>query len=439
MLQELVAGATEWSASLLLRRNGEVAAIAAVEYTYDAEEYVWPHARERKELRRSHAALPAAHLQLFRALLRGYIGVCNVNYKLRRRAREAAPEAAPEAVPDAVLAAAVAAGEAATGARSSQHGCDTGGVGGAGEAEAGEAGEVEAEAGAVGIGEIAILEVNTRVGGDLAADVSRPIARAFFEALDRLGEEEGDEEEGNEEAEEAEEAEGGEGGEEEEGAAAGLAAMELSVAAAEAEAAPCEAAPVCLDPVYLGPVRDESPRYATPRDAPNWLRPEAAAAPLDFLLRGADSPALQLFLPPPPAAAAAAAAADADTGSAAPVDAASFPMPTPTTRALLPVVLVLPGGGYRHLAPREGAPAARWLAASLGVVAAVPRYRRTPHPHMCPLPRSRSHPCSSHLPLPLPGATLPAAAAPRLAGAARGRGGGAGSAAVRGGVGALGD
>eukprot|EP00964_Phaeocystis_antarctica_P084445 scaffold53172_cov57-Phaeocystis_antarctica.AAC.1 len=58
-------GATEWSASLLLRRDGEVAAIAAVEYTYDAEEYVWPHARERKELRRSHATLPAARLQLF--------------------------------------------------------------------------------------------------------------------------------------------------------------------------------------------------------------------------------------------------------------------------------------------------------------------------------------------------------------------------------------
>ena len=44
-------------------------------------------------MRRSHAALPAAHLQLFRALLCGYVGVCNVNYKLRRRARTAAPEA----------------------------------------------------------------------------------------------------------------------------------------------------------------------------------------------------------------------------------------------------------------------------------------------------------------------------------------------------------
>jgi hypothetical protein len=157
--------------------------------------------------------------------------------------------------------------------------------------------------------------------------------------------------------------------------------MELSVAAAEAKAAPYEAAPVYLDPVYLGPVRDESPRYATPREAPNWLRPDAAAAPLDFLLRDTDSPALQLFLPPPPAAAADADAdadADAEAGTAAPADAASLQTPTPTARALLPVVLVLPGGGYRHLAPREGAPAARWLATSLGVVAAVLRYR--PHP-----------------------------------------------------------
>ena len=46
---------------------------------------------------------------------------------------------------------------------------------------------------------------------------------------------------------------------------------------------------------------------------------------------------------------------------------------------------MLPGGGYRHLAPREGAPAARWLAASLGVVAAVLRYRLPPR-HGWPAP-----------------------------------------------------
>ena len=32
-----------------------------------------------------------------------------------------------------------------------------------------------------------ILEINTRVGGDLAKDVPRPRAAAFFEALDALG------------------------------------------------------------------------------------------------------------------------------------------------------------------------------------------------------------------------------------------------------------
>ena len=46
---------------------------------------------------------------------------------------------------------------------------------------------------------------------------------------------------------------------------------------------------------------------------------------------------------------------------------------------------MLPGGGYRHLAPREGAPAARWLAASLGVGAAVLRYRLPPR-HGWPAP-----------------------------------------------------
>ena len=157
----------------------------------------------------------------------------------------------------------------------------------------------------------------------------------------------------------------------------------MAVAKAEVKAAPREASLV-----YLGPMCDESPRYAAPRDAPNWLRPDAAAASLDFLLRGADSPALQLFLPPPPATVATAADADADTDAYAEAEAdadalaaaAAAPVPAPTAasssssssaRVLLPVVLVLPGGGYRHLAPREGAPAAQWLATSLGVIAAV--------------------------------------------------------------------
>jgi len=61
------------------------------------------------------------------------------------------------------------------------------------------------------------------------------------------------------------------------------------------------------------------------------------------LLRGADSPALQLFLPPPAAAAAADDDDDdddADDDTGAPADAASVPAPAPTRRALLPVVLV---------------------------------------------------------------------------------------------------
>ena len=58
---------------------------------------------------------------MLRVLLRGYTGVCNINYKVR-------PDGRP-----------------------------------------------------------ALFEVNTRVGGDLAKDMPRSRAAAFFEALDQLG------------------------------------------------------------------------------------------------------------------------------------------------------------------------------------------------------------------------------------------------------------
>jgi hypothetical protein len=47
------------------------------------EVYVWPHVRELKERRVSHDVLPPAHRRVMAALLDGYSGMCNVNYKLR--------------------------------------------------------------------------------------------------------------------------------------------------------------------------------------------------------------------------------------------------------------------------------------------------------------------------------------------------------------------
>src|SRR5437899_2387905 len=47
--------------------------------------------------------------------------------------------------------------------------------------------------------------------------------------------------------------------------------------------------------------------------------------------------------------------------------------------------IVLPGGGYGHLAPHEGEPIARWLN-SLGIFAAVLAYRHGPrYRHPAPL------------------------------------------------------
>jgi acetyl esterase/lipase len=48
------------------------------------------------------------------------------------------------------------------------------------------------------------------------------------------------------------------------------------------------------------------------------------------------------------------------------------------------IVIVCPGGGYRMLAPHEGAPIARWLN-GLGIAAFVLEYRVAPHRHPTPL------------------------------------------------------
>lgn len=82
LLQELIAGRVEHSASLLVV-DGAIVGAVVTEYTYAADEYVWPHVREIKEQRVSHSVLPPTHRAVMAALLAGFNGMCNVNYKVR--------------------------------------------------------------------------------------------------------------------------------------------------------------------------------------------------------------------------------------------------------------------------------------------------------------------------------------------------------------------
>lgn len=61
----------------------------------------------------------------------------------------------------------------------------------------------------------------------------------------------------------------------------------------------------------------------------------------------------------------------------------------PAGSHVAPTFLVLPGGGYSHLAAHEGAPVAEWLT-TLGVHAAVLRYTTGPHCWPAPLRDARA-------------------------------------------------
>ena len=82
VLQELVRGRVEIATSLLIHK-GRVLQAATTSYTYDADEYVWPHVKE-KRAERTTAAGPPAQLGHMLALLGNeFQGICNFNYKLR--------------------------------------------------------------------------------------------------------------------------------------------------------------------------------------------------------------------------------------------------------------------------------------------------------------------------------------------------------------------
>ena len=82
LLQELIRGPVEYSASLLVAA-GTVVKVVCVRYVYDLDAYVWPHnVNERKE-QRSVVEVAPEHLQVMAFLVKDYTGVCNFNYKLR--------------------------------------------------------------------------------------------------------------------------------------------------------------------------------------------------------------------------------------------------------------------------------------------------------------------------------------------------------------------
>lgn len=79
VLQELVSGHFEYSTSLLVM-DGEVLDSICIRYQYDRDEYVWPNV---EELATAFCSVSAEHLASMQTLLRGYTGICNLNYKLR--------------------------------------------------------------------------------------------------------------------------------------------------------------------------------------------------------------------------------------------------------------------------------------------------------------------------------------------------------------------
>ena len=81
LLQEIIPGNVEYSASLLVVQ-GRVLHVLVMEYTFMSDVYIWPRVKEDRKRRVTHNTLATAYLEKLHALLVGYSGVCNINYKL---------------------------------------------------------------------------------------------------------------------------------------------------------------------------------------------------------------------------------------------------------------------------------------------------------------------------------------------------------------------
>mmetsp|Transcript_30669 Transcript_30669/g.77491 ORF Transcript_30669/g.77491 Transcript_30669/m.77491 type:complete len:385 (-) Transcript_30669:57-1211(-) len=81
VLQELIPGRMEYSASLLVN-DGVILDAVLTEYEYSKDVYVWPH-DVVEVCRQSHSDIPERHLATMTGFLREYSGICNFNYKVR--------------------------------------------------------------------------------------------------------------------------------------------------------------------------------------------------------------------------------------------------------------------------------------------------------------------------------------------------------------------
>lgn len=79
VLEELLPGIYEYSTTLLVK-DGQILDIACSKYEYAAEVYVWP---QLEYFRSEFVSVPEAHQKVFSAMLAGFSGICNFNYKLR--------------------------------------------------------------------------------------------------------------------------------------------------------------------------------------------------------------------------------------------------------------------------------------------------------------------------------------------------------------------
>jgi len=82
VIQELVQGPIEYATSMLVH-NGEILDLICTRYVFESSEYVWPRVTEIKQARRFFDAVPVAHFMVMRAMLVGFQGICNFNYKVR--------------------------------------------------------------------------------------------------------------------------------------------------------------------------------------------------------------------------------------------------------------------------------------------------------------------------------------------------------------------
>jgi len=83
LLQELIVGSLEYSTSLLVK-DGQIYDLIMTQYTYDREQFVWPHdVNEDVSKREFSDSVPPEHLAVMKSFLVGYSGICNFNYKIR--------------------------------------------------------------------------------------------------------------------------------------------------------------------------------------------------------------------------------------------------------------------------------------------------------------------------------------------------------------------